>query len=177
MLLKLLLIAAVVLALLIVFIATRPAAFHVTRSKSIAAPPAAVFPHVNNFHKWTAWSPWEKIDPALQRTYSGAEAGVGAVYAWKGNSQVGQGSMTILESRPNELIKFRLDFVKPFAGTNYADFTFTPTGSGTEVTWTMTGSLNFITKGIGLVMSMDKMIGGPFDEGLNNLRAITEASR
>lgn len=124
---------------------------------------------INDFHRWTAWSPWEKLDPAMTRTYSGSPAGVGAVYEWAGSSKVGQGRMEILESSPSR-IKIKLDFVKPIEGHNIAEFTLEPQGSDTRVTWAMSGPSPFLSKLIGIFINMDTMIGKDFEQGLSNLR-------
>ena len=142
----------------------------------IAANPEAVFAQVNDFHKWEAWNPWGKIDPAMTQTYDGVAAGVGAGYAWAGNNEVGSGRMTITESVPNELIRIRLDFEKPMKATNTGEFTFVPEGAGTLVTWSMFGEKNFLSKAIGLVMDMDAMIGGNFEKGLADLKTVAEAT-
>jgi Polyketide cyclase / dehydrase and lipid transport len=168
-------IVALALIVLVIVIAMRPDDFRVARTVSMAAPASKVFPHVNDFHLWQAWSPYDKRDPAMQRTYDGAIAGTGAIYAWNGNNDVGEGRSTITESRANELIRIKLEFMRPFAGTNTAEFTFVPQGSGTAVTWALIGKYNFMTKAMGLVMSMDKMIGGDFEQGLASLKAIVEA--
>jgi uncharacterized protein YndB with AHSA1/START domain len=162
------------IALLVVVIATRPNEFRVARTVTMAAPADRIFPHVNDFHNWQAWSPYDKRDPGMKRTFDGAPAGVGAVYGWNGNDNVGEGRSTIVESKEPELIRIKLEFRRPFAGTNLAEFTFRPSGSGTAVTWSLDGKYNFMTKAMGLVMSMDKMIGGDFEQGLTNLKAIVE---
>ena len=177
MLWKVLIVVAVIVVGLVVVIALQPASFHVTRTAAISAPPAAVFAQVNDFHNWVAWSPWEKLDPGMKRSYEGAPAGVGATYAWSGNSQVGEGRMRITESRPSDLIRIELDFMKPFRATNTAEFSFEPRGDQTAVTWTMTGRKNFVAKAIHLVMSMDRMIGGSFEQGLAQMKAVVEGSR
>jgi len=174
MLIYILIGVAVVIALLLLIIATRPSEFRITRSATMSAPPSAVFPQVNDFHNWRAWSPWENIDPNLQRTYDGPSAGTGAGYGWSGK-KAGEGHMTITESRQYELILIKLVFVKPFAATNTTEFTFQPQGGGTAVTWSMAGKHNFMGKAMGLVMNMDKMIGKSFDEGLAKLRAVVES--
>jgi hypothetical protein len=176
MLVKILIALAVVVAGLVVVIALQPADFRVSRSATIAAPAPVVFAQVNDFHNWTAWSPWAKLDPAMKQTYEGAAAGPGAVYAWVGNREVGEGRMTIVESRPSDLIRVKLDFVKPFAGTSVAEFTFRPEGDRTAVTWTMTGEKNFVAKAIHLVMNMDRMIGDQFDRGLAAMKTVAEAA-
>ena len=121
-------------AAFVVVVALQPSAFRIERSASMAAPAPAAFAQVNDFQNWRTWSPWEKLDPALKRSYDGPKAGAGAVYAWQGNKDVGEGRMTILESRPGELVRIRLEFFKPFAATNTAEFSFKPSGSGTERT-------------------------------------------
>jgi len=164
-----------VIIVLIVFVAMQPADFRVTRTATVSAPPQAAFAQVNDFHKWEAWNPWGKIDPAMKQTYEGAPAGVGAVYSWVGNNNVGEGRMTITESHPSDLIRIKLEFMKPFAATNTAEFTFKPEGSQTAVTWSMSGKKTFVTKGIHVLMNMDKMIGGQFEKGLADMKAIVEA--
>ena len=176
MLVKIALTLAAIAAAAAGVVALRPSELRVTRRATIAAPPAAVFAQVNDFHRWEAWSPWAKRDPQMKATYGGALAGTGAVYAWAGNREVGEGRMTITESRPHELIRIRLEFMKPFAATNTAEFTFAPTGAGTAVTWTMTGRNGFIGKAIGLVMNMDRMIGGDFETGLAGIKQQAEAA-
>ena len=174
--LNIILIALVgILAVLVVVIALQPAKFRVARSTTISGPAPAVFAQVNDFHKWEAWNPWGKIDPAMKQTYEGAQVGSGAIYTWAGNNQVGEGRMTITESRPSDLIRIKLEFRKPFAATNSADFTFKPEGNQTAVTWSMTGEKNFMAKAIHLFISMDKMIGGQFEQGLAKMKAIVEA--
>ena len=177
MLLKILIPVAVIVLGFLVVVALQPADYRVTRTATIAAPAAAAFAQVNDFHNWQAWSPWEKIDPAMKRTYGGAPAGAGATYAWVGNKEVGEGRMTIMESRPSELIRIKLEFVKPFRATNIAEFTFEPRGDQTAVTWTMTGQKNFLTKGIHLFMNMDRMVGGSFEAGLAQMKALVEGNR
>ena len=174
MLIKILIGVVVVLALLVILIATRPAEFHVARSTKILALPAAAFHHVNELKRWEAWNPWGKLDPAMKLTYDGPEAGQGASYAWNGNSQVGEGRLTIVESKPDELVRVKLEFLRPFAATNSGEFTFKPEADGTVVTWSMDGRKNFITKAMGLVMSMDAMIGGQFEKGLADLKKAVE---
>jgi hypothetical protein len=166
-------------AIVVVFIvvaATRPSELRITRSARISAAPSAVFAQVNDFHKWTAWSPWEKLDPDLKRTYEGALAGTGAVYSWSGNKKVGEGRMTLTESRPSDLIRLKLEFLKPFKATNATEFTFKPEGNQTFVTWDMTGKNNFMAKAFCLCMNMDKMVGGDFEKGLANMKSVVETA-
>jgi hypothetical protein len=162
---------------LAVIIYRRPGAFRIARSATIDGPPTAVFPHVNNLHAWEAWSPFEKLDPAMKRTYEGPASGVGAKQLWSGNGRAGQGSMTITDSQPNNFVRLRLDFLKPFKATNIAEFTFQPVGSGTEVTWAMSGTKNFVMKAFGLIMDMDKMLGSTFAEGLASLKKVSETGQ
>jgi len=172
---KIVLILAVIVLVLAGIVAWRPSEFRIERTTVIAAPPSAVFAQVNDFHKWEAWNPWGKMDPAMKQTYGGAPAGAGAVYTWAGNRHVGEGRMTITESRPNDLIRVRLEFLKPFANTSLAEFTFKPQGTQTAVTWSMTGTNNFMAKAFHLVMNMDRMIGGQFDKGLADMKSAVEA--
>ncbi|HEX4644944.1 MAG TPA: SRPBCC family protein [Verrucomicrobiae bacterium] len=176
MLIKILVALVVIAVVFIVIVAMRPSDFRVTRSTVISAGPAAIFAEVNDLHRWQAWSPWEKIDPALKRTYDGPPAGTGAIYSWVGNNKVGEGRMTVTESRPPELVRFRLEFLKPFKATNMAEFTFKPEGARTVVTWSMTGKYNFVMKAAGLFMNCEKMVGGEFEKGLANLKSIAEAA-
>jgi uncharacterized protein YndB with AHSA1/START domain len=173
---KILIGLVVVLAGLVVVIALQPSEFRVERTVTVAAPAPMVFAQVNDFHHWEAWNPWGKIDPAMKQAYAGAPAGVGAVYSWVGNHEVGEGRMTITESRPSELIRIRLDFLKPFSATSTAEFAFQPVGDQTAVTWSMIGTNNFVAKAIHLVLNMDRMIGGQFEIGLARLKANAEAS-
>jgi uncharacterized protein YndB with AHSA1/START domain len=157
-------------------VAMQPADFTITRSATVNAPPAEVFSQVNDFHKWQAWSPWAKLDPDAKNTFEGPSAGEGAIFKWSGNSQVGEGAMTLVESKPNDYIKIKLDFVRPFAASDVANFTFKPEAGQTQVTWTMSGQKNFVCKAIGLCMNMDKMVGGEFEKGLAQMKTIAEAT-
>jgi len=174
MLLKILVAVAVLIVLLVIVIATRPTDFRVMRSINVSAAQWTVYDHVNDLHKWDAWSPWAKLDPNAKNSFEGPAAGTGAAMTWAGNNEVGEGRMTLTESRPNELVRFRLEFYKPMAGTSDAEFTFKPQGNQTEVTWTMTGKNNFIGKAMCMIMNMDKMIGGQFEQGLASLKSIAE---
>jgi Polyketide cyclase / dehydrase and lipid transport len=173
---KILIAFAVVIVVFLIVVATRPSEYHVARSVAIAAPPEVVFAQVNELKKWEAWNPWGKIDPAMKLTYEGPASGVGAAYAWVGNSEVGEGRMTLTESRPNEAVQFRLEFYKPMAGVSTAEFTFKPEGNMTTVTWSMTGKNNFIAKAFCLFVSMEKMIGGQFEKGLADLKSVSETA-
>lgn len=148
--------------------------YRVSRSTSIAADPALVHRLVNDFHEWTAWSPWEELDPEIERTYSGATSGVGAHYAWSGNRKAGRGSMEITGSQPDR-VDVELVFVKPFASTSHVTFDLLPSETGTDVTWTMTGEQTGLMGVLGKVVSMDKVVGKDFERGLTRLRAAAEA--
>jgi len=176
MLIKISIALAVIVVGLVVVVATRPSEFRVARTVTMSAPAPAVFAQVNDFHNWEAWNPWGKIDPAMKQAYEGAPAGTGAVYTWAGNNEVGEGRMTIIESRPSELIQIKLEFFKPFAATNTAEFTFKPEGNQTAVTWSMFGEKNFMAKAVHLFMNMDKMIGGQFENGLASMKSIVEGA-
>lgn len=163
------------IVLFLIVVALRPSDFRVSRSAIIDAPPSVVFPHINDLHQWEAWSPWEKLDPGMKRTFGGMPQGVGATYTWNGNNKVGEGTNTIVESRPNELVGMKLEFRRPFAGTNAVQFTLTPQGEQTVVTWTMTGKFNFMCKAVGMFMDMDKMCGSQFETGLRQLNTVVTA--
>ncbi len=156
------------------FALTKPDTFSVQRSASIKAPPDKIFAIVNDFRRWTEWSPWEKLDPTMKRTLGGAASGKGATYAWQGNSKAGEGRMEILESVPPSKVAIQLDFIKPFEGHNVTEFTMTPQGDTTTVNWTMTGPTPFISKLMQVFVNMDTMIGKDFESGLANLKALAE---
>ncbi|MEO6034544.1 MAG: SRPBCC family protein [Verrucomicrobiota bacterium] len=176
MLKKILVGAVLLIAVLLIVVATRPADFQITRSITMAASPSAAFAQVNDFHHWEAWSPWAKLDPAMKQTYEGAPAGKGAIYTWIGNKEVGEGRMTITESRTNELVGINLEFLKPFAAVNTTEFTFAPEGNQTKVTWSMSGKNNFMAKAFTLFMNMDKMVGRDFEKGLAQLKSHVETA-
>ena len=173
---KIFLALAMIVAVLAVVVAIQPAEFRVERTATMAAPAPVVFAQVNDLHKWEAWSPWAKLDPAMKQSYSGASAGEGAVYEWNGNSEVGEGRTTITESREDELVKIKLEFVRPFACSNDVAFTFKPAGDQTAVTWAMSGHKNFMAKAIHLFINMDKMCGGQFEKGLADLKTVAEST-
>jgi Polyketide cyclase / dehydrase and lipid transport len=156
-------------------IASRPPDFKISRSATMAATPAAVFEQVNDFHKWDAWSPWVKLDPNAKSTFEGPTSGEGAKLHWDGNRDVGAGSMTIVESEPNDHVRIKLDFIKPFDGTCDVLMKIEPAGDQTKLTWNMAGKNNFIAKAISLFMDCDKMVGAEFEKGLANMKAIVEA--
>ena len=164
-----------VVALFAVVVALQPAEFRVVRSTQISAPAETVFAQVNDFHNWQAWSPWAKLDPAAKNSFDGPIAGTGAQFAWEGNDQVGAGRMTIMESRPNDRVRIQLEFGAPFKCTNLVEFYFRPQGDQTSVTWDMSGRNDFISKGFCMFVNMDKMVGGQFEQGLAQMKAIAEA--
>ena len=178
MLKKILVIIGTVVAVLVLgfvgVVAMQPADFRISRSASISATPEAVFEQVNDFHNWDAWSPWAKLDPAAKNSFDGPDSGEGARFSWAGNDKVGEGSMTITESKPSELVRIKLAFLKPMEDTSDTLFTFEPDGKQTKVTWTMSGKNNFMGKAFCLVMNMQKMIGGKFEEGLASMKSVVE---
>lgn len=170
-------IAIVVVVLLIAllgFAATKPDSFRIQRATSIKAPPETIFPLINDFHNWVSWSPWEKLDPTMKRTYSGAASGKGTVYEWEGQGKVGAGRMEITESSPPSKIAIQLDFIKPFEGHNTAEFTLETNGDDTNVTWAMYGPSPYLAKVMSIFCSMDRMVGKSFEDGLANLKGVAE---
>ena len=163
-----------VIVVFLIVVAMQPSDFKVERSATLRAPAPAAFAQVNDFQNWQAWSPWEKVDPALKRQYEGPKAGTGAVYAWQGNKDVGEGRMTITESRPGERVRIKLEFFKPFAAVNDTVFSFKPSGDETTVTWSMSGQNNFISKAMCLFVNMDRMVGGMFEQGLAQMKTVVE---
>ena len=158
----------------LIYAATRPDTFRVERTATIKAPPERIFPLINDFQRWGAWSPFEKKDPAMKRTLSGAPSGSGAVYEWDGNKEIGQGRMEIVESVPPSRVTLKLDFTRPFKAHNIVDFTLEPRGDSTQVTWAIHGPSPFISKVMGIVFNMDKMIGKDFEAGLAALKTVSE---
>ena len=173
MLKKIAVVVVVLIAGVLVFAATKPDTFRVQRSASIKAPPEKIAAVLSDFHAWQGWSPWEKMDPAMKRSYSGAEKGKGAAYAWEGNGKVGQGRMEIIDAAPSR-VALDLDFVKPFEGHNKVVFTLAPQGDATEVNWAMQGPMPYVSKLISVFCDMDGMIGKEFENGLANLKTLTE---
>ena len=176
MVLYILLAIAAILVIFVIVVAMQPSEFRIARTATFPAPPPAVFAQVNDFHNWDAWSPWAKLDPAAKATFEGAPAGTGAIFKWSGNKKVGEGTMTITESHPHDLIRINLEFLKPFKATHTAEFTFQPEGGKTVLTWSMSGRYNFMSKAFCLFMNMDKMIGGDFEKGLANMKAVIETA-
>ncbi len=175
MLKKLLLGVAVLLVAVCGLIATRPSTFTLQRTATFKASPDIAFALVNDFHHWGQWSPWDKMDPNQKRAFEGAATGTGAIYGWSGNDQVGEGRMTIEESKANELVRIKLEFIKPWQATNSTTFTFSPAAEGVSVTWKMEGHNDFMGKAFSLVMDMDAMVGKDFDNGLANMGKAAEA--
>jgi uncharacterized protein YndB with AHSA1/START domain len=165
---------AVLIAGVVIFAAMKPDTFEVRRTASIAAPPDKIFPLINEFDRWSAWSPWEKKDPAMKRTRSGTDSGKGAVYAWDGNGDVGKGRMEITDVAPPSKVTIKLDFEKPFEAHNVVDFMLSPKGDTTDVTWTMRGPAPFFSKVMQVFVDMDNMVGRDFEAGLANLKALAE---
>lgn len=171
---KIAIVVVVLVAVLLAYAATKPDSFRVQRTATIQAPPEKIFALLNDLHSWGSWSPWEKLDPNMKRTYSGAPSGKGAAYAWEGNSKVGAGRMEITDTSAPSKITIQLDFLKPFEGHNIAEFTLEPQGSSTKVTWAMYGPSPYITKVICVFISMDSMVGKDFETGLANLKTVAE---
>lgn len=171
-------IAIIIVALVagvLVYAYTRPDDFRVERQISIKAPPEKIYPLIADLHAWSAWSPYDKLDPAMKRTFSGADSGKGAVFAWDGNSKAGAGSMEITDALTPSRVVFKLDFVRPFEGHNTARFSLEPAGDATTVTWAMYGPAAYISKLMGVFFDMDSMIGKDFESGLATLKSISES--
>jgi len=166
----------VVVGGLLLLAAMRPKEFRVERRTSVRAPAAAVHALLADFHRWAAWSPWEHIDPTMQRTFSGAPSGKGAVYAWRGDGKAGVGRMEILDAPVPQRVAIQLDFIKPFASRNTTEFTLVPQGDATEVRWVMHGPSPFMMRLMGVFASMDRMVGKDFEAGLANLKAAAEGT-
>lgn len=167
---RIFLVLGVVLAIFVAYVATRPGVYKVERSLVMNASVSEVFPRVVIFRKWTTWSPWANLDPGMKVEYSGPKGGVGSVYYWKGNDRVGEGRMTMTGALKDQLVEIKLEFIKPWEQTSKTTFTFQPEGSGTKVTWSMTGERDFVGKLFGLFMDMDKMVGPDFEKGLLALK-------
>lgn len=156
------------------YAAIKPDTFRVERALGIAAPAEKIFALINDFHQWSAWSPFEKMDPAMKKNFSGAAAGTGAVYEWEGNAKAGKGRIEITEAAPSSKITMKLDMFKPFPANNLVVFTLEPQRDETYVTWVMQGPQSFMAKVMGVLMNCDKMVGGQFEEGLARLKSIVE---
>ncbi len=174
MLLTIVLVIVVALTIFLAIAATKPNTFRVERRIVVSAPPEKIWPFIVDFHRWGVWSPWERKDPNMKRTYTGPESGVGAKYAWAGNKNIGEGHMEVLEAIPGKTA-IKLDFIKPFEGHNVAEFIYEPRGGDTEVIWAMTGPVPFMGKIMHTIINMDKMIGKDFEEGLAKLKVAAES--
>jgi len=163
-----------VIAAVLIFAATRPDTFRVQRTARIKAPPGKIFPLIDDLHRHTTWSPWEKKDPEMKRAHSGAPSGKGAVYEWNGNKEIGKGRMEITESTPSSRVVMAMHFIKPFEAHNTAEFTLEPKGDSTTVTWALYGPQPYFAKVMHLFFNVDKMVGKEFETGLANLKAIAE---
>jgi carbon monoxide dehydrogenase subunit G len=171
---KVLLIVLVIMVGVLGYAATRPDSMRVERQITINAPAEKIFPLIRDFHNWTAWSPYEKLDPQMKKTFSGPQAGTGAVYEWAGNSDAGQGRMEITDEAGPSHVTIKLDFSAPFEAHNTTDFLLAPQGGSTTVTWAMEGDRNYMMKVMGLFADMDTMIGRDFEAGLANLKTVAE---
>jgi uncharacterized protein YndB with AHSA1/START domain len=167
-------VVALLLAVLMFYVATRPASFRIQRSIRIAAPREKLFAYVCDLHNFDAWSPWAPLDPAMRKTHSGPANGVGACYEWQGNNKVGHGRMEIVEAMAPERVLIKLDFLKPFEAHNMAEYLLAESGGETEFTWAMYGPNNFLSKVMGLFFNMDKMVGAQFEQGLDALKTVAE---
>jgi len=167
---------AIATAIVFILAVTKPDTFSIRRAATVNAPADRIFPLINDFRQWANWSPWENRDPAMKRTYSGAESGKGAVYAWDGNKNVGSGRMEILDATSPSKIVIKLDFFKPFEGHNTAEFTIVPgrDASATNITWVMHGPSSLMSRVMQVFMNLDRMIGRDFEAGLANLKRLTE---
>jgi uncharacterized protein YndB with AHSA1/START domain len=168
-------VVVVLIAIVFALAASKPNEFAVQRTTRIAAPPERIFPHIADFRRWEAWSPWERMDPAMRKTYSGAATGLGSVYEWEGNSKVGKGRMEMTEVTAPKSATVKLDFLKPFEAHNTARFTLVPADAGTDVTWSMFGPSPFVTKVMGVFMNMDQLVGKDFERGLASLKTASES--
>ena len=172
---KVLIAVGVLIALFAVFVAMQPSEFRIERSIAIAAEPGSIFPLVNDLQRSTAWSPWEKLDPAIKRSFAGPASGVGAIYSWEGNDAVGAGRLTIVESEPNARVKTRLENFRPFESTSTLEVVLTAQGGTTRVQWSLSGPMKFVEKAVCLFVSMEKILGPKFEEGLGMLKGLAEA--
>lgn len=174
MFINILIVLGVFLVFFVVVVALQPADFRISRSTSIVAPPADLFGQINDLRKFHTWNPWAKIDPAAVTTFDGPPAGVGSSMSWAGNHEVGEGMMTITETRPDELVRCKMAFKKPMQANHIAEFSLKPEGRYTVMTWSMSGTNGFLFKAMNLLMNCDKMVGSQFEKGLANLKALSE---
>ncbi|CAN5316325.1 K(+)-transporting ATPase subunit F [soil metagenome] len=166
---------AVLIAIILIAAAMRPDTFSVQRSIEIDAPAEKIFPLINDYQHWASWSPYEKVDPAMRRTYSGAPSGKGSVYEWRGNKSVGHGRMEIIDTTPPSKVVIKLDFFTPFEAHNTAEFTMQPKGNATNVTWAMHGPAPYMAKIMHMFMNIDRMVGGQFQQGLTSMKSVAES--
>jgi len=174
MLVTILIVLVLIIGGFLIFAATRPDTFKVQRTATINAPPQKIFPLISDFHNWPLWSPWEKLDPAMKKTITGAPSGKGAIYEWDGNSKAGKGRMEIVDAVVPSRVDIKLDFEKPFRSNNRTEIALAPEAAATRVTWTMTGASAFMMKVMGVFMNMDNLIGKDFEAGLASMKAIAE---
>lgn len=174
MLIKIALALVALLAIVLIYAAMQPDTFRVERSARIDAAPEKVFAQINDLHNWKDWSAWEKKDPNMKKTFSGAASGMGAVYAWEGDKNVGKGSMEIVASLAASKVQLKLDFVAPMEGHNLVDIVLQPQGGGTQVFWSMYGPSPFLSKLFGVFVNLDKMIGKDFEDSLAGLKQVSE---
>jgi hypothetical protein len=176
MLKKILAVAAVITAIFLAYVATRPGKYRVERSIVVAAPAERVYGLVANLQRWGEWSPWEKLDPAMKRDFAGTPAEPGATYHWAGNDKVGEGRMTITAAAAPSSVVYRLEFLKPWASVSTTEFRLAPEGAATRVSWAMNGEAGFTEKLFTVFMDMDAMIGKDFEQGLATLKGVAEGS-
>ena len=174
---KILILLVIVIAGLAGYVALQPDNFRIERRMTVNAPPQEVFAQVNDFHKWDDWSPWARLDPDAIVAFEGPRAGQGAVFKWAGNHKIGQGTMTLVASKPGEFVRVDVEFVKPFEGKSTSEFTFRPQGVRTQVTWTSYGPMTFLSKAMCLIMNMEKVLGPDMEKGLVQMKAVAEGRR
>lgn len=160
---------------LLAFASTRPDEMHIERTADVKAPALVVFNIINNLQRWSEWSPYDKFDPNMKKSFKGPQQGPGAIYEWNGNGNVGEGRLTITDSKPGEIVTMKLEFTRPFNCNNQVNFRLTPTDKGTQVSWIMDGKNTLMSKVMGIFMDMDAMVGGDFVEGLKNLDKVAQA--
>jgi len=164
----------VVIAVFMLVVAMQPNEFKIQRSTLVSAPASRIYPIISDLHRWDDWSPWSKMDPAMKKSFEGPAKGLGAIYSWEGNDKVGTGRQTITAVTPNERVEIKLEFMKPWQATNTVEFLLREAQDGVQVVWSMSGKNNFMGKAFGLLMNMDKMVGGDFEKGLASLKELAE---
>lgn len=173
MLMKIAIVIVAIIAIVLIYAATKPDTFHVERSRVIKASPEKLFAFISDFHQWDAWSPYNK-DPAMKKTYSGSASGKGAMYAWEGNKEVGRGEITIIDTTPPKEVVMALHMIQPFEGRNHVVFSLDAKGDSTTVTWTLEDQHTYLLKIVSTFINLDKMIGGDFEAGLAKLKTLAE---